>query len=198
MMTGRDVLKVIFMAVCIACSDFSWAQEDATVSARKIADVYINGSYEFSKGYNHAIASNLGHVIAFRYSKDIDMPDGWTGGIGGPTIFVDTQKMSVVGVMPPVPTSRPVFVGANMTDELASNVTSYFRKTAPDFDIANYDFAVADAGGILLLSVERKFFDRGIYNCKCALFVEYRTNQILGATLNLDYGDSMYYPRMRN
>jgi hypothetical protein len=204
-MTGRDVLKVICMTVCIVCSGFSWAQDDATVSARKLADDHINSTFDPSlKGFDHVDPINYGHVIGLHYSEQKDIGEGWTWGRGGPTIFVDTEKMSVVGVMRPVPASRPVFVGANMSDELASNVISYFRKTAPDFDIANYNFSVADAGDISYLYVVRKSFDRGIYKCNCALVVENRTNQILGNTFSfeehyevIDHGDSMFYPKTK-
>ena len=82
-----------------------------------------------------------------------------------------------------------------MSDALASNVTSYLRKKSPDFDIANYNFYLGDAGGISFLYVERKYGDRGIYNCKCALVVENKSNRILGGAPNFDYWDSMYSPR---
>ncbi len=91
-----------------------------------------------------------------------------------------------------------------MSDELASNVISYFRKTQPDFDIANYNFSVGDAGGISYLYIERKFFDRGIYKCNCALIIENRTSRVLGSTFSfeehyklMDNGDSMFSPKTR-
>jgi hypothetical protein len=203
-MTSRDVLKVICMTVCIVCSGFSWAQDDAIVS-RKIADGYMTSSSAPSlKGFDHVSHAKYGHVIAFHYSEQKDIGDGWTAGRGGPIIFVDTDKMSVVGVMPPLPTLRDVFVGGNMSDELASNVISYFRQTRPDFDIANYDFSVADAGDISVLYVVRKFVDRGVYRCNCALIVENKTNQILGSTFRfeehyklIDHGDGVFSPKTR-
>ncbi|WP_407155221.1 hypothetical protein [Bradyrhizobium sp. STM 3557] len=79
-MTGRDVLKVICMTVCIVSSGSSWAQDDATVSARKIADGYMNSTSNRSlKGFDHADPAKYGHVIGFHYFEEKDLGDGWKG-----------------------------------------------------------------------------------------------------------------------
>lgn len=191
---SRGIGTAIWLVIYAACSNVSWAQDDAIRSARKLADDYLMASSDPSfKGFDYAEAISYGHVTAFYYSEQRDLGDGWKGGRHGPTVFVDRDAMAVVGVQPPaIGTPRPIFVGGNMSDELASNVTSYFRKRRPDFDIANYNFFLGDAGGISFLYVERKYGDRGIYNCKCKLVVENKSNRILGSALNWD---SMYSPR---
>ena len=194
-MAARWTLMVILMMT--VCSGFSWAADDTAKSIQKIADDYIASVQDYSsKKYNSVSPTEYDHVTAFHYSEDHDLGDGWTGGAAGPTVFVDRNRKSVVGVRPPsLPTPPPIFVGGDMSDELEAKVTAHFRETSPDWDIANYNFFITNAGGISYLYVERKYFDRDIYNCKCALIVENRTSRILGSTLSLDYGDSMYYPK---
>jgi len=185
-MTGRDVLMVFCTAVCLGCSGVSRAQDDAIVSARKLADAHLESTSDpLLHGFKDADSRKFDHYIAFHYFEDNDLGDGWRGGRGGPTVFVDAEKMSVAGVLRPAHPARHIAAG-DMSERLTSNVTAYFRKTVPEFDIASYDFSIDDIGDVSYLYVVRKFLDRGLYGCNCVLVVENRTNQILGSEFRFE------------
>jgi hypothetical protein len=185
-MMSRDVLMVLCAALYLACSDMSRAQDDAIESARKLADAHLESTSDpLLQGFKDAESRIYDHFVAFHYFEDNDLGDGWRGGRGGPIVFVDAEKMSVAGVLRPAHPARRIAAG-DMSEQLARNVTAYFRKTVPEFHVANYDFSIDDLGDVSYLYVVRKFLDRGLLGCNCVLVVENKTNQILGSEFRFE------------
>lgn len=186
-MTCTDMLRALGMAVCLVAPGVSWAEEDVVASARRLADAHLEATSDaLLHGFEKAHSRRYGRYIAFAYVEDIDLGDGWRGGRGGPTVFVDAGTMSVAGILRPTQPGRPISVG-DLGQRLAGNVTAYFRKAVPQFDIANYDFSIDDIGGVSYLSVTRKFRDRDLYKSDCALVVDSSTSEILGSEFRYDH-----------